>query len=653
MVIRSEQDVRQLRYGSPEPLAERRRLQAGPLTAILEEGGLRYIRYRGQEIVRGIYAAVRDQNWGTIKPVFREQQVTRRGDSFEVAFVAEHRQGEIEFEWKGLIVGGADGTITFSFDGIAGSSFLRNRIGFCVLHPSALAGCPVEVESAGGGLAAGAFPERISPHQPFLDMTAIRHHVTDGVSAELRFAGDLFEMEDQRNWTDASFKTYCTPLRLPFPVEMKQGERVQQQITLRLIADGESLVDGSLRGFASLADDMAEAVTVELGEKVVGRMPQLGLSATPGHLHSEREIEELRRLKLSHVRAVLKLTEQEWESALACAADAASRLGACLELEVVVSSDAALGQGQLEALAAAIESCGALVDTVFIYDESSIVSSGELLVKLGLVRDAAGLEFRIGGGTRAYFAELNRAPQLLVPQLEAVMYTINPQVHAFDTASIAETVSAQGDTVRSARKLSPGLPLSIGPITFKPRMNPVALSVESKRRAEERANHVDARQWSLFGAGWTLGSLRHLAEAGADRACYYETVGPLGVMREGAASVYPLFHVFASAGDLQGAELLECCVSEPLTCEAAALRRRDAQVALLLANYTNEAVTLQVKLGGGGLLPSRLRVLDERSFSAADGSSLRLEERPLPAHSVVAADMLELMLKPFALAIMD
>ena len=50
---------------------------------------------------------------------------------------------------------------------------------------------------------------------------------------ELRFGGELFEMEDQRNWTDASYKTYCTPLHLPYPVELAAGERVIQSVTLR------------------------------------------------------------------------------------------------------------------------------------------------------------------------------------------------------------------------------------------------------------------------------------------------------------------------------------------------------------------------------------------------------------------------------------
>jgi hypothetical protein len=34
------------------------------LTAVLDNGGLRYIRYRGVEVLRGIAYLVRDKNWG-------------------------------------------------------------------------------------------------------------------------------------------------------------------------------------------------------------------------------------------------------------------------------------------------------------------------------------------------------------------------------------------------------------------------------------------------------------------------------------------------------------------------------------------------------------------------------------------------------------
>ena len=51
----------------------------------------------------------------------------------------------------------------------------------------------------------------------------------------LTMRGDIFEMEDQRNWSDASFKTYCTPLALPFPVEIDAGTAVTQEVCISLL----------------------------------------------------------------------------------------------------------------------------------------------------------------------------------------------------------------------------------------------------------------------------------------------------------------------------------------------------------------------------------------------------------------------------------
>src|SRR5207247_7392946 len=122
--------------------------------------------------------------------------------------------------------------------GEARSDFQRNRIGFCVLHPSReCPGRPCVVEKADGTVERGIFPRFISPHQPFKEIRSIAHEVAPGVWAEVRFEGDVFEMEDQRNWTDASYKTYCTPLGLPYPVQVRCGDRVMQSVTLTLRGD--------------------------------------------------------------------------------------------------------------------------------------------------------------------------------------------------------------------------------------------------------------------------------------------------------------------------------------------------------------------------------------------------------------------------------
>ncbi len=52
----------------------------------------------------------------------------------------------------------------------------------------------------------------------------------DGVATTATFDGEVFEMEDQRNWTDASYKTYSTPLERPFPVVIADGAVIEQSV---------------------------------------------------------------------------------------------------------------------------------------------------------------------------------------------------------------------------------------------------------------------------------------------------------------------------------------------------------------------------------------------------------------------------------------
>ena len=46
-----------------------------------------------------------------------------------------------------------------------------------------------------------------------------------------RMEGDTFEMEDQRNWTGASYKTYVRPLALPWPYTLAAGAKIDQAVT--------------------------------------------------------------------------------------------------------------------------------------------------------------------------------------------------------------------------------------------------------------------------------------------------------------------------------------------------------------------------------------------------------------------------------------
>src|SRR5687768_8352567 len=190
------------------------KLCAGPLRMIFDYGDLRYITFRDREIVRRIYAAVRDRNWGTILGTRSNLKIDSGRDFFQISYDSEHTQDDISFVWHAEISGDADGTIKFSFDGEARSTFLKNRIGLCVLHPMEFAGEKCLLERDDGTKHEAQFPKLVAQEQPVRDLfnlKSLSYKIAADSWLELYFEGDLFETEDQRNWIDASFKTYSTP----------------------------------------------------------------------------------------------------------------------------------------------------------------------------------------------------------------------------------------------------------------------------------------------------------------------------------------------------------------------------------------------------------------------------------------------------------
>jgi hypothetical protein len=217
----------QLQYGETYPLAQHIPLQTGPIDMLFEDGDIRYLKCCGYELIRRVYVAVRDRNWGTIMPVFSNIRKNIIPGSFEISYEAENHLDEVYFVWRGFIIGAPDGTITFNMEGQAITSFQKNRIGFCVLLPACLAGKPCTVLHTDGGLLESCFPFYITSDQPpipFTDIMDLSYKVGSYL-VYIEFKGDIFEMEDQRNWTDASYKIYSTPLRCPYPIKMISGFR--------------------------------------------------------------------------------------------------------------------------------------------------------------------------------------------------------------------------------------------------------------------------------------------------------------------------------------------------------------------------------------------------------------------------------------------
>ena len=88
-VIKSAEPSRAVRLcGTEEIGPPSRKLTAGPLTAELENGQLRYVAFKGVEALRGIAFLVRDQNWGTYTPQIELMSVKEEAGSFTVEYRA-------------------------------------------------------------------------------------------------------------------------------------------------------------------------------------------------------------------------------------------------------------------------------------------------------------------------------------------------------------------------------------------------------------------------------------------------------------------------------------------------------------------------------------------------------------------------------------
>lgn len=628
-----------------------RPLQAGPLSLRLDAGDVRYVKWGSREVIRRIYAAVRDHNWNTVPGVVSDLDVRTTGTGFHVRYVSTHRQDYIHFIWRADIRGGDDGSIRFTFDGEAKSTFRRNRIGFCVLHPiRECAGATCRARYANGTERELCFPDTIAAEQPVKwlhDLAGLNHEVAPGVWTELDFEGDLFEMEDQRNWIDASFKTFCTPLRLPFPKEIKAGTRVHQEVRLRLVEKAPSASGASGPSPLMRAD---AAVTVRvLGD--VTPLPAIGLGmASHGQPLLADEVNRLRALRPAHLRVELRSWEASWRQQLDRAAAEADQLAA--KLEVALHLDVAPEAGLppiSEALAGKRESLARVL--VFHRHQKSTTPDALRAARVALAAVIPGVP--IGAGTDADLYQLN----LQRPPADAdlITWSMNPQVHAFDDTSIAETPEAAAHQLSSVRRYFPGKPLVVSPITLRPRFNPNATGPAPTVPPGELPSQVDPRQLSLFAAAWTLAMIKALAESGATSVTFFETTGWRGVMETTAGSplpakfpsvpgaVFPLYHVLADVAEFAGGEVVSSLSSDPLAV-ALLFLRRDARRRLMLANLS--PTPHHVRLNEfSGIVSSRsldasisLSAMNQPKMFRAQFTPVAGPELTLPPHAVMTLD---------------
>ncbi|MBB2975833.1 hypothetical protein FHX49_001400 [Microbacterium endophyticum] len=545
--------------------------QSGAWEVHLRDDELADISYDGRRVLRSIRAVARDRDWNTAGWVI--DSVSRKPEELTLRL----RTRDFGADLAGDVhVRASDRALTVEFEALSAVEWETNRTGLVVLHPPLLAGAELQATHPDGSTSVSHFPVEISAHQPVFDIAGLAWQHA-GLAVDVAFSGDVFEMEDQRNWTDASFKTYSRPLSLPFPYRLAPDSRVSQSVTVTV----SPLPDAS----PAVRSPVAQIRLAAAGAP----FPAVGVSAATGP-DPAPALEPIG----SELLVELDLATANWRSALERA------LAQPLALDVRLVLDAANP--------AAVHSAVALLPSQRLVRIGAFQRTGDSRHVTdaradALLRDALaahGLTTPVVGGSRSHYTELNREGHRLPPRLDGLAVTFTPLFHSLGTEQLIESVAIQRLIAEAAVAYIADTPVHIGPITLRPRFNDVATAPEpAPSRADftegygaELTGSVDPRQSAPQLGAWLIASSAALAIPGVVSLSYFEEWGPRGI-RSSAGEPTPAFDAINAVAGLAGSPLLSGTSPDGLVWAVGALT--DSQTStVLVANLDTVARDIDV-----------------------------------------------------------
>ncbi|MCI9887484.1 hypothetical protein JT358_03270 [Micrococcales bacterium 31B] len=569
--------------------------QSGDWSLEVRDDEIADLRHRGDLVLRSIRMVVRDHNWAT--PELLVDELTTNDQAVTLTVHSEGYGSSVE----GVITVSVepDGALTVDWRGRSREEYLTNRTGLVVLHPPTLAGTELTVLHDDGTRDALVFPDTISPHQPVVSIRELSWE-TGGRTVHVAFAGEVFEMEDQRNWTDASYKTYCRPLELPFPYLLQPGEALAQSVTVR--------VSGTPNA-PSLAATPA-CHTLRLLDS--GRFPDITTSVGPFDIPSAPEIADAPWLASSDTLLIEpNLALPGWVDLVRAAVASGKALDVRLVLpEEPESHDAADGLGAtneaaLDACVAELKPARLVRIAVFSPHTHTTRPGPTAALRESLSR--FGIETRVLGGARSHFTELNREHAALPGRsddpddlpTEGIVFSMTPLFHALHTHQVVESVAMHAVVARDAVAIAGEQPVHVGPVTLRSRFNNVSTDAGS----EPEAPPSDPRQTAPELAAWIVASVAAIARPGVESISYFEAFGPrgLGSFEGEAAGPTPAAAAFAALSAVSGCPLWRLDANpgdtgHPVWAVGATTANG---VVVFLANLADEASEISVQLASG------------------------------------------------------
>ena len=261
---------------------------------------------------------------------------------------------------------------------------------------------------------------------------------------------------------------------------------------------------------------------------------------------------------------------------------------------------------------------------------------------------SADLTVPVIGGARSNFTEYNREHERIPTDLDGITVAITPLFHTLGTEQLVESVAIQRLIAAQTIAMADGTPVHIGPITVRPRFNPVATAAEPGPTRDDLAEGygaeftgaVDPRQAAPELAAWTIAGAAACGIAGVASIAWYEEWGPRGI-RSADGVPHPAADALRALAELSGRELLSGDTPDGLLWAIGAVDD-DGEWVALVANLHDHSRAVQLDFDGHAVtttVPGRgfVRVVLAGSGTLArrtpDGKG-HLPNRPRTPHPI-------------------
>jgi len=488
------------------------RITHGGFTLDLAREAIRNVKYQGVQIIDLLYTAIRPLDWSTLKADEYLADVQIVGSDCEIT-VKEIFASALAAETKITLSDNNTFSVSYELKGLSEYQVSRWGICFC-LNTAEWMGS--SVLSSGNTY---LLPQNIAPQrvvdgvvQGLFPASNEMHFVApDNRNLKVISTGKVLEAEDQRNWTDNTYKIYSGSLSEPFPFLMSSGAIWTQHAS-----------------FEVSVPKLTEADPAKILVHEIEALPSIGLQLNADPLLSPDDLEKaFVLLEIDHLRI-----NEETLTSQKIATTAAN--GLILEVALLSSNDGEALKAEVLQLSERVPAGSRLLvqrEGREVVDEADLPRNESLNTYIP--------------GTDAFLVDLQNDKKSFG---NSVSYSMAPTVHSFDTETIFKTLDTQQESIQFAQKfIAPRV--FISPITFSTRGNPHSGHSRDQRLTyaeTEMALHIR----TIEGAAWTLGSIFALASAGAFSGTWHELFGEFGIIYSQFDSIRfsPTFHAISALG---------------------------------------------------------------------------------------------------------